>query len=684
MELSSILSSLKKTRLGNVKHDPYWLQENRLPEIIKACTSPPTLKNVTADFNLFTKSECIEIEENLNQNNSTVDDEKNEVCPISVQSSDTVESIELTHQDEDHVQLSLKRCEDEWQQKAEENVKKRRESQEKFSNHLWEQSLEQVAVLEQKQKIKTMQLMERVKKIEEQSDETIRKRLLNQRESHRMNIKRLDAKLKELELMTEAEAAERRRVEVEAERQARAAEAKRHLESMTLVHKQIKECLSALTKLIAGCKHKELLRKDVKEIIEYATKLRDGADSLMTKGTASGATRELVDGMINIIGEVKKCLENASQATAEAEKLSKEIAAKKKEEEEAAKAAPPPATTPTATAVPTNVSPPQITGILNAYATDESNKRYIEVMNKLNEATNSFKELTDSKDPRIKKERFGLQKAVNTPVNAVSDKSGSHLKDKLNKLVRLLSGQSVEVSNQRMSAGSLPGGVMFCKDLLAKKLVKQGDEQVSSQHESAFVYAALTVAIMCEFPDMRPLVLAHFYKNCPYLVPYYIPKQESQTSEEYFKTLGYQYDSDGTAEKQDKFLRRMSGYTRLFASIIITQPVQGSQHKHPFGVEEGWKFVASMLALEPQPDITATVLFDFLQVAGSTLLQTYGKQFLKLLHVLYKDFFPRIESVKGQGGGGPVMRLKNFLEESLKRNSIPAAKGMLPAHFWRT
>ena len=41
---------------------------------------------------------------------------------------------------------------------------------------------------------------------------------------------------------------------------------------------------------------------------------------------------------------------------------------------------------------------------------------------------------------------------------------------------------------------------------------------------------------------------------------------------------------------------------------------------HPHGVEKGWMFIARLLNLEPQPDITATTLFDFLEVMYITLL----------------------------------------------------------------
>ena len=41
------------------------------------------------------------------------------------------------------------------------------------------------------------------------------------------------------------------------------------------------------------------------------------------------------------------------------------------------------------------------------------------------------------------------------------------------------------------------------------------------------------------------------------------------------RSLGYAYESDGQVEKQDKYLKRMSGFTRLYAAIIATPPLRG-------------------------------------------------------------------------------------------------------------
>ena len=64
---------------------------------------------------------------------------------------------------------------------------------------------------------------------------------------------------------------------------------------------------------------------------------------------------------------------------------------------------------------------------------------------------------------------------------------------------------------------------------------KQGEEQVSAQHESAFATAYVAINIMKLVPQVTELILAHFYLKCPYILPYYLPKKEGQSDEDYYK-----------------------------------------------------------------------------------------------------------------------------------------------------
>ena len=161
--------------------------------------------------------------------------------------------------------------------------------------------------------------------------------------------------------------------------------------------------------------------------------------------------------------------------------------------------------------------------------------------------------------------------------------------------------------------------------MIARKLVAQGSQQVSSSVSSAFPIAAVAIGVWSSFPDVGDLILMRFYEECPFLVPFYIPKAAGMTDAEYFTTLGY-LCSDGQVEQKDKYLKRMTGIVRLYAAIISSLPPPRQSQPHPHGPEKGWTWLARMLNLEPRPDYTATALYEFLSVCK--------KQFGKLLNTL--------------------------------------------------
>ena len=72
--------------------------------------------------------------------------------------------------------------------------------------------------------------------------------------------------------------------------------------------------------------------------------------------------------------------------------------------------------------------------------------------------------------------KFLCQKAVNTPVNAISPTSSAHLKDKLERLQKLLRGEAVAVGTESVSTAMNPLFPDYVKQLVAKKFVAQGEE----------------------------------------------------------------------------------------------------------------------------------------------------------------------------------------------------------------
>uniref|UniRef100_A0A804HJ00 mRNA export factor GLE1 n=1 Tax=Homo sapiens TaxID=9606 RepID=A0A804HJ00_HUMAN len=296
----------------------------------------------------------------------------------------------------------------------------------------------------------------------------------------------------------------------------------------------------------------------------------------------------------------------------------------------------------------------------------------------------TFEGLTNSKDSQAKKIKMDLQKAATIPVSQISTIAGSKLKEIFDKIHSLLSGKPVQSGGRSVSVTLNPQGLDFVQYKLAEKFVKQGEEEVASHHEAAFPIAVVASGIWELHPRVGDLILAHLHKKCPYSVPFYPTFKEGMALEDYQRMLGYQV-KDSKVEQQDNFLKRMSGMIRLYAAIIqLRWPYGNRQEIHPHGLNHGWRWLAQILNMEPLSDVTATLLFDFLEVCGNALMKQYQVQFWKMLILIKEDYFPRIEAITSSGQMGSFIRLKQFLEKCLQHKDIPVPKGFLTSSFWRS
>uniref|UniRef100_A0A673X0Z5 mRNA export factor GLE1 n=1 Tax=Salmo trutta TaxID=8032 RepID=A0A673X0Z5_SALTR len=309
---------------------------------------------------------------------------------------------------------------------------------------------------------------------------------------------------------------------------------------------------------------------------------------------------------------------------------------------------------------------------LQTKAEQSTLKWYRELQDSANQCAQSFEGLNNTKDIQTKKLRMELQKAATIPVSQISSISGSKLREIFDKIDKLLSGRSVVSGGKSVSTSQHPNGLDFVSYKLAEKFVKQGEEEVASHHEAAFPIAVVASGVWELHPKVGDLILAHLHKKCPYAVPHYPPMKDGTSVEEYQKILGYRVE-DGGVEAQDSFLKRMSGMIRLYAAIIqLRWPYGSKQGPDPHGLNNGWRWLAQMLNMEPLADVTATLLFDFLEVCGNALMKQYQVQFWKLILLIQEEYLPRIEAVTSQGQAGSVTRLKQFLEVSAARPSCTA------------
>lgn len=267
-------------------------------------------------------------------------------------------------------------------------------------------------------------------------------------------------------------------------------------------------------------------------------------------------------------------------------------------------------------------------------------------------------------DDSMKKYRFECQKSINIPVNAISAVSPQHIQDKFDKLYSFVTSQP-------------PLGRDYCILLMAKKFVGQGETTISSNPQAAFPVASVIVSLWKQIPEFGQLFLAYCFKECPFLVPYFIPQRKDQTPDEYSKILGFR-TVDGQPEKQDMYLKRQSGIARLYAALMITNGRQQDGPFHPYGLEHAWRWLANMVDIAPLPQISATLIVEILLIVGSDLRSCYGRQFVKLLIYIQQFYFPTLLEEEG----GPKARLELLLNNFLRDGQIQRPGGMLPPGFW--
>ena len=186
------------------------------------------------------------------------------------------------------------------------------------------------------------------------------------------------------------------------------------------------------------------------------------------------------------------------------------------------------------------------------------------------------------------------------------------------------------------------------------------------------------LALWVDYPEFGKLFLAEIYNTCRYVIPSIpAPLSEGAGRAEY-EERGYKYE-DGTVEKQDLFVTRMSGVARLLACVSVSLLPIGQQNKdHPFGLGNIWRWLTSTMNLPPVNDITATLIYDVLEVAAAPLFEKYRKHFLEVIRLLNEEYIPKIREATVEGRGGPIDRLQVLIKKIITNPSAlklpPAAK----------
>merc|ERR1712037_960065 len=83
-------------------------------------------------------------------------------------------------------------------------------------------------------------------------------------------------------------------------------------------------------------------------------------------------------------------------------------------------------------------------------------------------------------------------------------------------------------------------------------------------------------------------------ETCPFLVPLHPQRPEGQSDKDWYQALGYKYEAN-EVEKQDKYLKRLSGVARLYAALsVVYLPKSSTSNIHPQPLQKLWHWLASL------------------------------------------------------------------------------------------
>lgn len=665
------LQALRNSKKGRLTYDTSWLEDGE--DILEQCQSSPKLsvnsawvldhlsrpETQSGNDQLPEKSVPSPDPRTEEENNNNVQQLDEELTPER--------AFLLLSPEATQIEGYVKMYETVHKIKGQAELKHRQELQQKIVHDLSTSSTEQMKRFEESLELKQRQEYEEMRDMMEKGSLEARGRQEKLKEEHRRKAKNMNLKLRE------AEQQRIRQKELEHQRQAESRDRLRKLNAIQA------EVLHLNMQIEPYLKQKDLVGLDLSEYSNRGNQLCSLVSGVIKLTSEGGLLQQ--EEMLNA---ERALLQMRTLIAAMHEKIAAVAAEKKRVKEEEEKALQKKQEVKTEVAPPAPQQKPTHKEGLQLKADSSTLQWYLRLQDICNQCAASINDLNNSKDSKVKKIKMDLQKTATIPVGQISSVAASHLREIFDKINNLLLGKQISSGGKLVSISQHPQGQEFVYYKLAEKFVKQGEEEVASHHEAAFPIAVVASGIWESHPKVGDIFLAHLHRKCPYAVPFFPSWKDGLPKEEYQRLLGYRVQ-ENCVEQQDNFLKRMSGMVRLYAAIIVSRwPYGTKQGEHPHDLNHAWRWLAQMLNMEPLADVTATLLFDFLEVCGHALMLKYQNQFWKMIRLIMTEYFPRIEAVTGNGQVGAVIRLRQFLEKSLKQKDFPLPKGYLKPAFWKS
>lgn len=285
-----------------------------------------------------------------------------------------------------------------------------------------------------------------------------------------------------------------------------------------------------------------------------------------------------------------------------------------------------------------------------------------------------------SQNQAWRKECFAAKRSITPKIGQLTSSSETTL--------RIINQLDQVLSSMRPPPGGPTEPYIWILNHLSKALVKQAETEVTAKSSTAYPLGRVVIGLIVRgHKDLGDVLMARLVKKCFWITGWWPKKSPAQTEEAHQKSLGHAPPS--TNESLIQYASRMSGLIALYASIIQTSPVEPPQGPCPsdhlnhvprhFRLSAGWRWLVLILrtplvGLQPTPQL----LVSFLEIAGESLLQVYGKQFGKVLDVILREGIREGKAGFSEKSVSSTVRLTLWLEEWENKRKVESTQGRRP------
>ena len=480
-QLNKTLTGIRSTSKGQLSYDPVWpINSDTLNEL--SCSFESFLNVSTVDVNssgLFTSS----LEENDDDSSSESETKSSLGTGLIDSTTKTTPPVRIARNFEVENERCIKRYYDDCRGSAEQRKAERARVLKRRSENL-QNNMEELLKRKEEHLVERRRQSENEIKELQQKDAEMLKQRKNELDKEAMAYKKRLDEILAMSLTEEsllAREKEERRIALANMKENIASRYHEVLRIVAVIHQKFVDCKSIA---FVDAKLQEDIHLDLNRISEKAksinteclacSNLTDAKDYLETMNKlirATSSIEEKVEKNIELAEEkardVLKQKEEAEifkrkEMQREQQKQAEEQKKLEQDKKLSERTTEPPRDEklPTVTrqaSIKDNVTLPP-TQKFREIISEKALMEYTELQEHLTTVEASFKEFIS--DPKHTKYKFDLQKAVNTPINALSAHSPTQLNDKIHRLVALLRGNNVEVGSRRVNCRSHPSAMV--------------------------------------------------------------------------------------------------------------------------------------------------------------------------------------------------------------------------------